>query len=746
MKNFLSIFLIFILLNVFAMQISAQDRHSTTGPALGIDAFTFDTGAFVYNDYVSALEIDIFAALVSDGANVINPQTVEVLYDLSGNPAFLIADIVPHGFAIVFRRSAEISEIIISEGAVNPYIYARGRKIYAGPMAYIDFYGGVYTHLLTGRELSDGNVRHMQSATAIVLNDLPEPPLIRPFSVAGERRISNQRFIQNAGFGRNVSGTCGQIASSIMLVYYEKLERANGRPAGRVVPQHLFPPDRELCENLHDEMIARMGGGGTPTFTVRTGLNSYFNDVAHPERRALRMNATSFSTDAVNLAVNEIRADRPLIVGSNSRPPSDFGSNINFADHWMVAYGYRTLGGTVTHLIVHAGWHPGTARYVEAAVFEGWFTHGGCVVIIRPPITPLPPPDSQRNAGTRLELRRHVIPAQTAANNRWISTDTRVATVASSGRVSFAGPGVVTITHINLDDGGRTFFHFTVSQPMRSVRLDSLTAQQRRLRVNRNGTGGQTLQLRPTLNPLNTTALPLRWSSSDTRVATVNQNGLVTARGQGRAVITVTDSSENRSARVTVNVAYNPERIALSRSGTQVFDILLATNRSVRPRVDFTPDRAQGLCRDAQRNITWTSSNPNIVAVNARGTATARAPGSATITATTVNGITARYIVTSVVPVSSVRIAPLTSSQLEAMTVDSNGRGRSTQLFATVTPANATHRHITWTSSNPNVVSVNSDGVVTARGVGTARITATTPATGAQRARSTSISIRVRQQ
>ena len=285
---------------------------------------------------------------------------------------------------------------------------------------------------------------------------------------------------------------------------------------------------------------------------------------------------------------------------------------------------------------------------------------------------------------------------------------------------------------------------------MRSLRFSRLPSQERRLRVNRNGTGGTTIQLNPMFEPFDTTSLPLHWSSSDTRVVTVNQNGLVTARGRGTATVTVTNTphpgGRARTTRVNFVVEYNPERITINHRGNQISDILLAVNRGITPRVHITPDRAQGLSRDAQRNITWTSSNPNIVSVNTRGRPTAHTPGSAVITATTVNGITARYVVTAVVPVSSVSIASLTPSQVDAMTVDANGRGRSTPLFATVTPTNATHRHITWTSSNPNVVSVNSNGVVTAQGVGTARITATTPATGAQRARSTSISIRVRRQ
>ncbi|MCL2355913.1 MAG: hypothetical protein FWC70_01980 [Defluviitaleaceae bacterium] len=268
MKKFLSVFLIFILLNALAVQISAQDMSGTTGPAIGMDAFMFDSDAFMYNDYVSALEIDIFVALVNDGTNAINPQTVEVLYDLSGNPSFLLADIVPYGFAIMFRRAAEISEMVTSEGATSPFAMARGRKMYAGPMAYIDFYDGVYTNLLTGWALGNASVQHMQMVTENVLDDLPAPLLVRSFSFTGERRISNQNIIRNVGFADNTHGSCGPVAAAIILVYYEKLEQANGRPAGRVVPAQLFPQNMRQCSLLENVMIEHMGYSGASTSVV----------------------------------------------------------------------------------------------------------------------------------------------------------------------------------------------------------------------------------------------------------------------------------------------------------------------------------------------------------------------------------------------------------------------------------------------------------------------------------------------
>ncbi len=51
--------------------------------------------------------------------------------------------------------------------------------------------------------------------------------------------------------------------------------------------------------------------------------------------------------------------------------------------------------------------------------------------------------------------------------------------------------------------------------------------------------------------------------------------------------------------------------------------------------------------------------------------------------------------------------------------------GNTTVLTATINPSNATNKGITWKSTNTNVVTVNSSGVVTAKGLGSAAITAT---------------------
>ena len=115
------------------------------------------------------------------------------------------------------------------------------------------------------------------------------------------------------------------------------------------------------------------------------------------------------------------------------------------------------------------------------------------------------------------------------------------------------------------------------------------------------------------------------------------------------------------------------------------------------------------------KKVTWTSSNTKVAAV-VNGKVTAKAVGTATITAKTANGKTAACKVTVQVSPTSVKLNK-TSLTLE--------KGKSETLTATIAPTNATVKTVTWTSSDSKVASVV-NGKVIAKAKGTATITAKT--------------------
>lgn len=206
------------------------------------------------------------------------------------------------------------------------------------------------------------------------------------------------------------------------------------------------------------------------------------------------------------------------------------------------------------------------------------------------------------------------------------------------------------------------------------------------------------------------------WTSSNPSVATVSESGLVTAVAQGTATITATsnlDNTKSGTCSVTVNAPAAPipvTAISLNKSATTI-----GIGSSETLTVNYTPADA-----NTGKAVSWSSSNTSIATVDNSGKVTGVAAGTATITATstTDNTISASCSVTvEAIAVTGVSINP-TSANLQI--------GGSTDLTATVLPANATDKSVSWTSSNTAVATVNNNGHVSAVAAGTATITVTT--------------------
>lgn len=122
------------------------------------------------------------------------------------------------------------------------------------------------------------------------------------------------------------------------------------------------------------------------------------------------------------------------------------------------------------------------------------------------------------------------------------------------------------------------------------------------------------------------------------------------------------------------------------------------------------------------KSVTWISSNKAVAAVDGNGLVTGKKAGSAVITATANTGkVMASCKVTVTAPAPSVAVKSVTAN----MSLKVLKKGKKVTLKATVLPKNATDKKVAWKSSKPKVASVNNKGVVTAKGNGTAIITAT---------------------
>ena len=133
-------------------------------------------------------------------------------------------------------------------------------------------------------------------------------------------------------------------------------------------------------------------------------------------------------------------------------------------------------------------------------------------------------------------------------------------------------------------------------------------------------TVGDKAKLTATVKPADTTDKVV-WTSSKPTVATVDENGNITALATGTTEITATAGSVSAVCKVTV------EGVKVSKVELNKTSVSLKTGETAQLTAVVTPDNA------ADKTVTWTSSDEKIATV-ADGKITAVAPGTATITAT----------------------------------------------------------------------------------------------------------------
>lgn len=229
-------------------------------------------------------------------------------------------------------------------------------------------------------------------------------------------------------------------------------------------------------------------------------------------------------------------------------------------------------------------------------------------------------------------------------------------------------------------------------------------------------TKGQTQKLTATVAPANATNKAVTWKTSDKNVATVSENGLVTAVGGGDATITCTaqdGSGVKATCKVTVTVPVSGIQLSQTSAALTVGDTLTLT-KTIYPS-DAT-----------NQAVTWMSSSDAVASVDSNGKITAKTAGSAVITCKSVSdnsvvGICNVTVKAKVQPPSEIKVNKITLNKTTASVT----KGKTLQLTATVTPGNATKKEVKWGTSDKNVATVSDNGLVTAKSAGTATITCT---------------------
>ncbi len=241
--------------------------------------------------------------------------------------------------------------------------------------------------------------------------------------------------------------------------------------------------------------------------------------------------------------------------------------------------------------------------------------------------------------GRTSKLRATVTPSDaTIKNVIWSNTNPEVASVDATGKVTALGGGSDTIIVTTEDGGFADSCFLTVTVPVTGV---SLNVTDTILKI------GDSYQLQPTILPLDATNQEVTYSSNNTDVVSITEDGLMTALTIGDAIVTVktVDGGWTASCRVTVPISVTGFTLV-----NHTMEIAVGEEAYI--LYNFTPTNA------TIKKINWTHTNPEVTSgVDQWGYINALSVGIDTIIATTVDGgFTDTCIVTVITPVTSVTL------------------------------------------------------------------------------------------
>lgn len=284
----------------------------------------------------------------------------------------------------------------------------------------------------------------------------------------------------------------------------------------------------------------------------------------------------------------------------------------------------------------------------------------------------------------------------------YTSSASDVAMVDVNGMIRAISPGTATVTATSSNDQKAT-----CKVTVKGIEASDITLSISSLALKI----GDSASLNATISPSDTTDKTVTFVSSAPKIASVDENGTVTALKEGTTTITAS-TSNGISATCTVNV-YSEINEVTSVSLNRI-NVTVDEGDEFSLAVVVLPTNA------TDKTITWQSQNPEVASVDQNGKVSAHLAGTTTITATSTNGMTASCEVKVNQIILEVTSITITKNELTLR------EGESAELQVNINPSSATNQSVLWTSHDPKVATVDKSGKVTAMQLGSVTIAATT--------------------
>ena len=290
-------------------------------------------------------------------------------------------------------------------------------------------------------------------------------------------------------------------------------------------------------------------------------------------------------------------------------------------------------------------------------------------------------------ASPTLQLTAKCIPEDASQQVAWSTSNKRIATVDANGVVTALKAGTVTITATATDGTGvRAKFTVKVQKTVKSLTISGAAKLG----------GGQSTTIKATILPKDAANQKVIYSlNCPASVATISTSGVLTTKNVTE-ITTVTVnavSAENSTISATWTLVIYPKTTKLTLTAASSW---INVGASVQLHVSATPETAQ-------MPIRWRSSNTRVATVDANGVVRGLKAGTATITARTTDGSNKRASVRVTVGIPATGVV-ITGNRIVRA-------GATLRLMATVQPANATVKRVTWAVNCPaSVATISGDG------------------------------------
>lgn len=289
----------------------------------------------------------------------------------------------------------------------------------------------------------------------------------------------------------------------------------------------------------------------------------------------------------------------------------------------------------------------------------------------------------------------------TNKNVNWYSTNTNIVTVDSDGLITAVSDGNAKITATTVDGSNLSTSCDVV---VTSIPATSISLNKSSLNLDVN----ETYQLVASVYPSNTTNKAVTWSTSNSAVAIVSNQGLVTPVAPGTTTInaTTTDGT-NLSASCQITIIKRVKSISLN-----VSDLTLIIPEKAQIVASVNPNDATNPI------LNWSSSKSSVATVDENGVVTPIAVGTTIIKVATTDG--SNLSASCSVTVIKQYISSIILNEYDLVL----SIGESAQLTAEIEPLNASNKLLTWSTGEPSIATVDNNGLVTAISGGTTIITA----------------------